>query len=73
MCYIIVKGFSDQGCIAYEVKDNEETSTIVLELESLINKEEKQVVVINNPEEWEEYEPYTIVSSREELIERALK
>ena len=73
MCYIVVKGFKEQGCIAYEVKDSEETSEIVLKLESLINKEEKQVVVINNPEEWEEYEPYTIVSSKEELIEKALK
>lgn len=72
MCYIIVKGFKTDGCLAYESKSQKEASELVLDLESKIDNKTKQVVVISSPNEWEEYEPYTLIADKEDFKRRAL-
>jgi len=67
--YIIAKIFDQQGCLAYRCKTVNEARCLPGTLEAL-RAEGVQIVVLDSPEIYAEYAPYTYVENMKDFIDR---
>lgn len=71
MAYVLVKKFSEQGCLAVKLKNGEEVAGIRRYLNARLNGTDKQVITISRPEAWGEYALYTVLQSVGDFIDKA--
>lgn len=67
--YIIAKAFNERGCIAYCCKDMREARCLPGTLES-IRADGVQIVMLDSPEIYSEYAPYTYIEDLKEFIDK---
>lgn len=67
--YVIAKIFDKQGCIAYSCKTPNEARCLPGTLEAIRNKD-VQIVVLDSPEIYPEYAPYTFIDDMKVYINR---
>jgi len=67
--YVIAKIFDEQGCIAYRCKTVNEARCLPGTLEAL-RGEGVQIVILDSPEIYAEYEPYNYVEDMKEFIDK---
>ena len=72
MYYILVKEFNSIGSIVYGSNDAKEVDMIDDLLNYKLEGKDKQVVLLSNLEMWKEYEPFNIVDTAGEFIDRAI-
>lgn len=70
--YIIAKKFHGRGCLAYRCKSADEALRLSEKLSEL-QAEGLQLVVLNSPEIYSEYAPYTYVEELEEFLARVAR
>ncbi len=67
--YIVAKVFDQQGCIAYCCKNVNEARGLPSTLEAL-RAEGVQIVILNDPEIYSEYAPYSYIEDLKEFIDK---
>lgn len=67
--FVVAKVFDRQGCIAYRCKTVNEARCLPGVLES-IRAEGVQIVILDSPEIYAEYAPYTYVEDMKDFIDR---
>lgn len=67
--YVVAKIFNKQGCIAYRLKTLNEARSLPGVLEAL-RAEDVQIVLLDSPEIYSEYAPYTYIEDLKEFIDR---
>lgn len=67
--YIIAKIFDKQGCLAYQCKSVNEARCLPGTLEAL-RADGVQIVILDDPEIYSEYAPYTYVPDIKEFIDK---
>ena len=67
--YVVAKVFDQQGCIAYLCKTPNEARCLPGTLEAL-RAEGGQIVILDSPEIYSEYAPYTYIEDMKEFIDR---
>ena len=67
--YIVAKVFDQQGCIAYLCKTPNEARCLPGTLEAL-RADGVQIVILDSPEIYSEYAPYTYIEDMKEFIDR---
>lgn len=67
--YVIAKVFDDHGCIAYRCKTANEARCLPGTLEAL-RAEGVQIVILDSPDIYAEYEPYNYVDDMKEFIDK---
>jgi len=67
--YIIAKVFDRPGCLAYLCKTPTEARCLPGTLEAL-RADGVQIVILDSPEIYSEYAPYTYVEDMKEFIDR---
>ena len=67
--YVVAKVFDQQGCIAYLCKTPNEARCLPGTLEAL-RAEGVQIVILDSPEIYSEYAPYTYIEDMKEFIDR---
>lgn len=72
MYYILVKNFNSIGSVVYGSNDSKEVDMIDDLLNYKLDGKNKQVVLLSNLEMWKEYEPFNIVNSVGEFIDKAI-
>ncbi len=70
--YIVAKVFDKQGCYAYRCKEENELQYIPGALELLRNKG-VQIVILNDPDIYSEYAPYTYVDELKSFVQKVMK
>lgn len=65
--YIVAKIFRGKGCLAYRCKTKEEIQSFPEQLRGMRSKG-VQLIILNSPEIYSEYAPYTYVEDREEFL-----
>ncbi len=68
--YVIAKVFDRQGCLAYHCKTANEARCLPGTLDALC-AENVQIVVLDDPEIYSEYAPYTYVEDLRDFITQA--
>ncbi len=69
--YIIAKIFDKQGCYAYQCRDPKELIYVPGTLE-LLRNEGVQIVILNDPEIYSEYAPYTYIPKLNDFVEKVI-
>ncbi|WP_455136033.1 DUF6718 family protein [Thermophilibacter sp.] len=69
MCYLVAKWFDNTGSLALQTSRGEKLSEMVDRLEERFGHDRLQLVTITRPSAYGEYEPYTFVSSEDELTD----
>ena len=72
MYYILVKNFNSIGSVVYGSNDSKEVDIIDEFLNYKLDGNNKQVVLLSNLEMWKEYEPFNMVKSVGEFIDKAM-
>ena len=67
--YVVAKIFDQQGCIAYLCKSLNEARCLPGTLEALRAKG-VQIVILDSPEIYSEYAPYTYIEDMKEFIDK---
>lgn len=67
--YIIAKAFNKQGCLAYLCKSLNEARCLPGTLEAL-RAEDVQIVVLDDPDIYSEYAPYSYVENMKDFIDK---
>jgi len=67
--YVIAKVFDQQGCLAYRFKTLNEARCLPGTLEAL-RADDVQIVILDCPEIYAEYEPYNYVDDLKEFIDK---
>ena len=67
--YVIAKVFNEIGCIAYSCKTPNEARCLPGTLEA-IRKDGVQIVILDSPEIYPEYEPYVYIDDMQDFIEQ---
>lgn len=67
--YIVAKIFNQKGCIAYLCKTLNEARCLPGTLEAL-RAEGIQIVILDSPEIYSEYAPYTYIDDLKEFIDK---
>lgn len=67
--YVIAKIFDRQGCLAYRCKTITEARCLPGTLESL-RADGVQIVILDCPEIYAEYEPYCYIDDMKEFIDK---
>jgi hypothetical protein len=67
--FVIAKIFDQQGCFAYRCKTINEARCLPGTLES-IRAQGVQIVVLDTPDIYPEYEPYEYIEDMKEYIDR---
>jgi hypothetical protein len=67
--YVIAKIFEQQGCIAYRCKTINEARCLPGTLEAL-RSEGVQIVILDTPNIYAEYEPYNYVEDMKDFIDQ---
>lgn len=70
--YIVAKIFNQQGCIAYRCKTAVEARCVPGTLEAL-RADGVQIVILDSPEIYSEYAPYTYIEALKEFIDRVFQ
>ena len=70
--YIVAKVFDQQGCIAYLCKTPNEARCLPGTLEAL-RADGVQIVILDAPEIYSEYAPYTYTEDMKEYIDQVSK
>ncbi|MDK2584469.1 hypothetical protein QOZ83_01235 [Romboutsia sedimentorum] len=73
MCYLVVKKFSDQGCIVTPANPGSEVAGLSKFLSAKLSGTDKQVVTISDLDTWKEYEPFKIIENVVTFIDEAIK
>lgn len=73
MCYLVAKKFDEKGCIAMKTRHGKALADYAENLQKIIGHNGVQLITISRPSAYGEYEPYTIIGSREEFQERVLE
>ncbi len=68
--YVIAKIFKALGCIAYQCKSVNEARCLPGTLEAIRN-DGVQIVVLTDPDMYQEYAPYEFIEDLKEFIARA--
>lgn len=68
MCYLVAKWFDERGSVAMQVQRGEALSEMIDRLDDRFGHDCLQLVTITRPSAYGEYEPYTFVSSEDELV-----
>ena len=68
MCYLVAKWFDGTGCIAMRTEAGWPLVSLKRRLDERFGYEHLQLITITRPSAYGEYEPYTFVSSEEELV-----
>lgn len=72
MAYIVVKDFNSQGCICFS-SDNVRVMRHTLGLlNSALDINKFQVVLLNDPNSYGEYAPYNMINDLNKFISKAL-
>lgn len=72
MAYIVVKDFNSQGCICFS-SDNVRVMKHTLGLlNSALDINKFQVVLLNDPNSYGEYAPYNMINDLNKFISKAL-
>lgn len=66
--YIVAKIFDRQGCLAYKCKTVNEARCLPGTLEAL-RADGVQIVILDNPDIYSEYEPYQYVADMKDFID----
>ena len=66
--YIVAKIFDKQGCLAYQCKSVNEARCLPGTLEAL-RAEGVQIVILDSPEIYSEYAPYSYVEDMKQFID----
>ena len=66
--YIVAKIFDRQGCLAYKCKTVNEARCLPGTLEAL-RADGVQIVILDNPDIYSEYEPYQYVADMQDFID----
>ncbi|GAA6315875.1 MULTISPECIES: DUF6718 family protein [Anaerostipes] len=66
--YIVAKIFDRQGCLAYKCKTVNEARCLPGTLEAL-RADGVQIVILDSPDIYSEYEPYQYVADMKEFID----
>lgn len=66
--YIVAKIFDKQGCLAYKCKTVNEARCLPGTLEAL-RADGVQIVILDNPDIYSEYEPYDYVDDMKKFID----
>ena len=66
--YIVAKIFDKQGCLAYQCKSVNEERCLPGTLEAL-RAEGVQIVILDSPEIYSEYAPYSYVEDMKKFID----
>lgn len=69
MCYLVAKWFDDKGSVALQTCRGKGLSDMVDRLGDRFGRDRLQLVTITRPSAYGEYEPYTFVSSEDELTQ----
>lgn len=69
--YVVAKIFDQQGSIAYSCKTPNEARCLPGTLEA-IRTEGVQIVVLDSPEIYPEYAPYTYIDDMKEYIDKVV-
>lgn len=67
--YVVAKIFGQQGCLAYRCKTINEARCLPGTLEAL-RADGVQIVILDNPEIYSEYAPYSYIEDMKEFIDR---
>lgn len=67
--FVIAKIFDKQGCIAYRCKTMNEARCLPGTLEAL-RAEGVQIVILDSPDIYPEYAPYTYIDDMKDFIDR---
>ncbi|MBQ6334189.1 MAG: hypothetical protein IJI46_03860 [Erysipelotrichaceae bacterium] len=67
MCYLVAKDINKEGSILLKTKHGKELVDFKHELISLVGNDRIQLVTISRPSAYGEYEPYKLVSDKEEF------
>ena len=67
--YIVAKVFEQKGCIAYLCKSINEARCLPGTLEAL-RADGVQIVILDNPEVYSEYAPYTYIDNMKDFIDK---
>lgn len=67
--FVIAKIFDQQGCLAYRCKTVNEARCLPGTLEAL-RAEGVQIVILDSPEIYAEYEPYNYIVDMKEFIDK---
>ena len=68
MCYLVAKWFDQTGCLALQTQAGKGLAEMIDRLEERFGYDCLQLVTITRPSAYGEYEPYTFVSSEQELV-----
>ena len=68
--FIIVKAFNEKGCLAYRCKSIKEAKYIPGSLD-LLRQKGVQIVLLDNPDIYSEYAPYTYIDNLREFLNQA--
>lgn len=68
--YIVAKKFNETGCIAYKCKNLNEARSVPNTLEA-IRAKDVQIVILDDPEIYSEYAPYTYIDNLREFMNQA--
>ena len=67
MCYLVAKDINKEGSSLLKTKHGKELVDFKHELISLVGNDRIQLVTISRPSAYGEYEPYKLVSDKEEF------
>ena len=70
MCYLVAKRFDKKGCIAVKTRHGKALADFTDNLQKQVGQNGIQLVTISRPSAYGEYEPYEIISSKEEFQKR---
>ncbi|MDO5406785.1 MAG: hypothetical protein Q4F28_05590 [Eubacteriales bacterium] len=67
--FVVAKIFDKRGCIAYRCKTGNEARCLPGTLEAL-RADGVQIVILDDPDIYSEYAPYTYIEDMKEFIDR---
>lgn len=69
MCYLVAKWFDEIGSLAMQTEAGQSLNDMVDRIDSHFGHDRLQLVTISRPSAYGEYEPYTFVSSEQEMVD----
>ncbi|MFD0702807.1 hypothetical protein DMP06_01375 [Slackia equolifaciens] len=69
MCYLVAKWFDQTGCLALQTCAGMGLVEMKRRIDGKFGHDRLQLVTITRPSAYGEYEPYTFVSSEQELVD----
>ena len=73
MCYLIAKKFNGKGCYALRSEIGDKLASLSRYLTLATLDKGVQILTLNDPEAYKEYEPYCFIDEEKEFINKALE